>query len=162
MSGLIDSLVLEQIDPVTGESLGCYKTMNTDIESELDDAEEILYDINASSVNNDVIVNFIDMVSSKKLQLLEKNTDTAYDIQDEDYYESEILPYLQTDLLLEELANLKLKTTSSNKLGVEQEHRRINKDRYSALAYGLYYIDKFESEGFQETNSETTDYLLIN
>ena len=164
--GLIDQLVLEQIDPITGESLGCWKTINTDQESELENAKEILYDLKAQSAqsnNSDVIVNFIDMVESKKLQLLEKRTDTNYDIQDEDYMKNEKLPYLQTDYLLDEIANLKLKPLTNGRVGIEQQTKSVNKDRYSALAYALWYIKEFEDDfGYADKNAKVTDYLFIN
>ena len=83
--GLVDNLVLEQIDPQTGESLGCWKTMNTDQESELDDAEEVLYVLKAQAINHFIIVNFIDMVESGKLKLLEKRADTSHEMEDQDY-----------------------------------------------------------------------------
>lgn len=161
--GLIDNLVLEQVDPHTGESLGCWKVMNTEQDSELNDAEEILYDLKAQSNNSEVIVNFIDMIESKKLQLLEKRIDANYDIEDEDYMRNEVLPFMQTDFLLEEIANLKLKTLPSGKFTVEQQTRRIDKDRYSALAYALWYIKEYEDEGAViNTEIDTIDYLLIN
>lgn len=161
--GLIDQLVLEQHDPVTNESLGCYKVMNTDQESELDDAEEILYDLKAQSNNSDVIVNFIGVIDSGLIELLEKRTDAHYNIEDVDYFESEILPYVQTDYLLEELSNLKLKQLPSGKYTIEQQTKRINKDRFSALAYGLWYIKEFEEDGgYQNTDISATDFLFIN
>lgn len=161
--GLIDQLVLEQIDPNTNESLGCYRVMNTDQESELDDAEEILYDLKAQSNNSEVIVNFIGMVDGGVFELLEKRTDGHYDIEDEDYFENEILPYVQTDYLLEEISNLKLKQLPSGKYTIEQVTKRINKDRFSALAYGLWYIKEFEEDGgYQNTDIDATDFLLIN
>ena len=161
--GLIDNLVLEQVDPNTGESLGCWKTVNTDQESELDNAEEVLYSLKSQGINSEIIVNFIDMVEGKKLQLLEQKTDTNYDIQDEDYIKSEILPYLQTDHLLEEVANLKLRVLANGRFTVEQQTKRIDKDRYSALAYALWYI-KTEEDDYEveDTSIDASDYLLIN
>ena len=161
--GLIDQLVLDQIDPNTGESLGCWRVSNSEQESELDDAEEILFDLKAQGINSEIIVNFIDMVDGKKLQLLEKRADTNYDIQDADYFKDKILPYLQTDHLLEEIANLKLKTLPSGKFTVEQQTKRIDKDRYSALAYALWYIKyHLDDYAYADSSTGTIDYLLIN
>ena len=161
--GLVDNLVLEQIDPQTGESLGCWKTMNTDQESELDDAEEVLYVLKAQAINHFIIVNFIDMVESGKLKLLEKRADTSHEMEDQDYLHNETLPYLQTDLLLEEIANLRLRVLDTKKLTVDQQTRKINKDRYSALAYGLWYINEFEDNVYNSNKDyDITEFLLIN
>lgn len=58
-----------------------------------------------------------------------------------------LLPYIMTSRLIDEMNNLKLRPTgAANQLAVEQISKRINKDRVSALAYGLfrakYYEDK--------------------
>jgi ribonucleoside-diphosphate reductase alpha chain len=56
-----------------------------------------------------------------------------------------LLSYHQ--FLIDEVANLKLKKTeSSGKYSVEQVVKRVDKDRWSALVYGLYYVDLFMNE----------------
>lgn len=148
-SAIIDEALKETFDPQTGENLGCWATINTDKEPEVKDAEEIIYDFNPQAHNSDMIINFIDMVESKKLLLLEKIDNTNYDINSDEEVKK-IAPHLQTDILLEEVANLKLVEKSNRKYSVEQVVRKINKDRYSAVAMGLWYIKNFED------NSEST------
>ena len=160
--GLVDNLTLEQIDPLTGESLGCYKTINTDQESENEDAEECLYVLKSQSINTDIIVNFIDNVESGKLQLLEKRMDAGYDLNDEGHIEQEVAPFVQTDLLLEEIANLKMKTMNNGKLAIERQTRKLDDDRFYSLAYGLYYIYEYENDLDIDIKSDMSDYLLIN
>jgi ribonucleoside-diphosphate reductase alpha chain len=98
------------------------------------------------------------MVESKKLQLLIKKQDSNYDINDTDYFKSNILPYIQTDLFIEEVANLKLKQLPSGKYTTEQVTKKINKDRYSAVSYGLWYIKNF-MDSVDETSDE--DYMFF-
>lgn len=162
--GLVDELLKEQFDPETKESLGCWNTMNTDQEPEIDYAEECLYALKSQQINHDIIVSFTNYIESGKLQLLEKRQDAGYDINDDDYIKTEVLPFAQTDLLLEEIANLKLVMTErNNKLTVERISRKIDKDRYSALAYGLYYIKLYEENDFIiESDEDASDYCLIN
>lgn len=162
-AGLIDQLILEQIDPFTSESLGCWRTINTDHESELKTAEEILYSIMAQKNNTEIIVNFMDMVNSGKLKLLEKRADTSKVVEDLDYLKNEVLPFYQTDMLVDELANLKLKTLAGGKLTVEQQTKAVDKDRYSALAYVLWYIKEFEDDySNTSSSSDIEEFLLIN
>ena len=148
-SAIIDEALKETFDPQTGENLGCWATINTDKEPEVKDAEEIIYDFNPQAHNSDMIINFIDMVESKKLLLLEKIDNANYDINSDEEVKK-IAPYLQTDILLAEVANLRLVEKSNRKYSVEQVVRKINKDRYSAVAMGLWYIKNFED------NSEST------
>lgn len=162
--GLVDELLKEQFDPITNESLGCWNTINTEQEPEIPYAEECLYALKSQQINHDIIVNFINYIESEKLKLLEKRQENGFTVGDDDYIKKEVLPFAQVDLLLEEIANLKLVMTErNNKLTVERISRKIDKDRYSALAYGLYYIKLYEENDFIiDTDEDASDYCLIN
>ncbi len=144
--GLVDELLKEQIDPISGETLGCWNTINTEQEPDDDDAEKCLYALHSQGINTDIIVNFIDMVEGGKLQLLEKHQTNNYDANDQDFIKNNVLPHVQTDLLIEEVSNLKLKHISGGKLTTERVTKRVDRDRWSATAYGLWYIKTFEDK----------------
>ena len=57
--------------------------------------------------------------------------------------------YIHTDLLIAELINLKAVPASedSRKLTVKRQTKKYDKDRYSALAYVLYYISMYDNGG---------------
>jgi ribonucleoside-diphosphate reductase alpha chain len=152
--GLHDALLKESFDADTGESLGCWNTINTDAVPELPDAERCLYALTPQSANSQIITTFIDIVEGTKLRLLVKKANSDYDLADLENKRENVLPYLLTDLMIEEIANLKLKTLPSGKVTVEQVIKGYNKDKYSALAYILWYIKTFE-----ETISEEEDDL---
>lgn len=162
--GLVDELLKEQFDPITNESLGCWNTMNTEQEPEIAYADECLYALKSQQINHDIIVNFTSYIESEKLKLLEKRQDNNYDLNDDDYVKQEVLPFVQTDMLLEEIANLKLVMNDRNtKLSIERMTRKVDKDRYSALAYGLYYIKLYEENDFiMNTDEDAGDYCLVN
>lgn len=149
-SAIRDEALKSTLDPITGEDLGCWDTINTDDEPEEDKAPKILYALTAQGINSDIIVSFIDAIESEKLQLLDKKSNEDYDAQDRDNFNTMILPHIQTDFLLEEIANLKLKVGQNGKYQIEQVTSRVNKDRYSAVAMGTWYIkeflDRFEKE----------------
>ena len=42
-----------------------------------------------------------------------------------------------------EITNLRLKVLSGNNLTVEKVVRKIDKDKFSALSYGIFYIMEF-------------------
>jgi hypothetical protein len=157
-SAIIDECLKETIDPITGENLGCWNTINTSHEPEIEDAEQIVYDLQAQGINSEIIVNFIDMVESKKLQLLVKKQDSNYDPNDTDFIKNNILPHIQTDLFIEEVANLKLKKLPSGKYTTEQVTKRVNRDRYSAVAYGLWFIKNF-MDNVEESTID--DYMFF-
>ncbi len=142
--GLLDMLVKETIDPDTGQRLGCWQTKNTDIVPEEPDADRCIYALTPQSDNSNILVNFIGMVTSGKLRLLMKKNNEDYSLDAYDNQSEEVLPYVLTDLLIDEVANLKLKTLPSQKLTVERVISRMGKDNFSALAYGLWYAKTFE------------------
>lgn len=142
-TAIIDEVLKETFDPKTGDNLGCWATINTDKEPEVRDADKIVYDFHSQGNNSEMIVNFIDMIESQKVLLLEKIDNANYDINDDDQIKK-IAPHIQTDILLEEVANLKLKELNNGKYNVEQVVSTIDKDRYSAVAMGLWYIKNFE------------------
>lgn len=144
-SGLVDELLKESFDPVTGESLGCWDTINTDNMPEVVGAEKCLFDMKAQTYQSKVISYFIGVVDSGMLRLLQKRGEGDFTQKEKDDYEEKILPYIQTDFLFEEIANLKLKILSNGSLTVEKIVKKINKDRWSALCYCIFYIMEFES-----------------
>ncbi|WJV20703.1 hypothetical protein QU593_09835 [Rossellomorea marisflavi] len=145
-SAIKDEALKNTIDPITGEELGCWDTINTEDEPEENNAPKILYALTAQGINSDIIVSFIDAIESEKLQLLEKKSNEEYDDQDKENFNTMILPHIQTDLLLEEVANLKLKIGQNGKYQIDQVTKKVNKDRYSATSMGLWYIREFEDK----------------
>ena len=144
--GLVDELLKEQIDPITKETLKCWDTINSDLEPDIKGSEKCLFALHSQGINSDIIVNFIDMVESGKLQLLVKVQNSNYDVDDKNHIKNVIVPSMQTDLLIEEVANLKLKHMQGGKLSTEQVTRGIDRDRFSAVAYGLWYIKNYEDK----------------
>ena len=144
-SGLIDELLKESFDPISGENLGCWDTINTDNQPEILGAEKCLFDMKAQTYQSKVISYFMGVVDSGILRLLQKRNEGEFTQREKDKYEEYVLPYIQTDFLFEEIANLKLKELPNGRLTVEKIVRKINKDRWSALAYCIFYIMEFES-----------------
>lgn len=142
-AGLIDELLKESYDPVTGEYLGCWNTMNTDNQPEIKDAEKCLFDMKAQHFQSKVVADFIDAVESGKLKLLEKKQDADFTAKDKQNMDLHVLPYVQTDLLFEEIANLKLKHMTNGALSVEKVVKKVDKDRFSALSYLIFYITEY-------------------
>jgi len=159
-AGLTDELMKEHIDPIYGDILSCYDTINTEHTPEKTDNMRILYVVMSQSCQQEIIIKFIDMVESEKLQLLEKRTNSNYDVDDFDYIKNKIVPFMQTDVLVEEIANLQLLRTDKGIYSIKQMTKRIDKDKWTSVAYGLYYIAKFEDVIYDE-NAEQSLMLFI-
>lgn len=160
-AGLIDECLKESFDPITNESLGCWDTINDDNTPELpEEAEKILYNLKAQSVQSKVVTNFIDMVDSEKLRLLCKKQLNDFTVSEQDDFDNEVAPFLQTDCLFEEVANLKLKQLPSGGVTIEKVVKKLDKDRVSALIYVLWYINEFCKDLY--SSSEYEYATLIN
>jgi ribonucleoside-diphosphate reductase alpha chain len=153
--GLLDTLLQSQKDPHTGERLKAWNTINTDSSPDDKDYEDCLYDLKSQGINANIIVNFIDYVDGGKLRILEKRSYADYDIDDKKHYEEKILPYVQTDFLIEEIVNLQFLEGKR----IKQMVRKINKDRYSSLSYILWYIKEFEDTLIEKDDQSDIDYL---
>ncbi|MEK4289385.1 hypothetical protein [Paenibacillus sp. FSL P4-0502] len=155
--GIVDECLKETIDPDTGESLGCWDTINTEQMPEEEGAEAILYALVSSGINSDIIINFMNIVENKKLRLLKKENESVTEFDKE-----ELLPFIQTDFFINEVSNLKLIELKNETVTIEQATKKIDKDRYSAVAYGAYYLMKYQDEVFYDKKRRITDYLFIN
>lgn len=153
-AGLEDELLKDADDPITGENLGCWESINSDNPPELAETDQCLYSLKAQSCQTKVVSYFIDAVDSGKLRMLEIRKDSDYTTSDRDNFEEKILPFIQTDFMIEEIANLKLKQLNNGGLTVEKTVSKMNKDRFSCLAYVIYYIMEFTNNIQEDTRNQ--------
>lgn len=150
--GLVDELLKAHLDPITGEELIAYNTLNTDDETDELVSKQCLYVLKAQGINSDIIANFIALVDGGKLRLLDKVDQNSVDLAQNNFMEDILLSSVQTDFLVEEISNLRLIFNKNGSMSVEQNTKKYDKDRYSALVYLLYYIMYFENK--QEKKKE--------
>lgn len=158
--GLLEDLGYPQTDLETGENLVGLSPFNDVLETADSDAVPVVNAFRSQHKNKEIIIEFQKYVESKKLRLLKKipisldSTFGSYNKIDEE------LPFLETDLLVNEISNLKLEISNGNKFTVTQNTKKIDKDRYSALVYGLYNITKHYE--IPKKKIETGHYMFIN
>lgn len=168
--GLLDAMELPSFDSQTGEKFPAYYAFNNEhhlppekkIESEtpLPELNAIIYDIKAGSSNDDAIhSNFFAQVSNGSVsflaherivkdKLLNTKKGKKMSLYDRRKY---LLPYEMTSRLIDELNNLKLKPTGiQNQFKVERISQSIQKDRFSALEYGLYRVKYYEDKAIKK------------
>lgn len=156
-AGLVDEMLKANIDPVTQKKYPCWDTINTDNKPEVNNAEKCVYDLKAQSAQTRIITNFIDMIDAGKIRLLEKRNITS----NYGNFENDVLPFIQTDLLFEEVNNLKIKYLPSGALTVEKVVSKLNKDRYSALVYLLWFIMEFYNKPKIKVTGDTDLYKSL-
>lgn len=147
--GLVDELMKENYDAKTGETYDCWDTINTEAKPEKDGAVKMIYALKAQSDQTRIISTFINMIDADKFHFLISKTDLGVDVKTEDDFDEKLMPFVQAELFFQEVCNLKLKQSGKN-LQVEQVARKVDKDRFSAVSYLLYYIDKYEGV-FEDT-----------
>lgn len=154
-SGLVDELLKRSYDKITGEYLGCFDTINTDNQPEVEDAEKILFDMKAQSYQTKVVSHFINAVDSGLLKMLIRKQEQDFNDKEREFFDKNVSPFLNTEFLFMEITNLKLKINGKN-LSVEKVVRKIDKDRFSATAYCLFYILEFCNKDLDKENYDYT------
>lgn len=159
-AGLIDQLLKESFDLVTNESLGCWDTINDDnIPEYPEEAEKILYNLKAQTAQSRIVTNFIDMVDSKKLRLLCNKQLNDFSVSEQDDFDNKVAPFIQTDCLFEEIANLKLKQLPNGNVTIEKVVKKMDKDRVSALIYVLWYINEFCKDIYASSDYDFATFI---
>ena len=157
--GLLDYL-LDEVVLDDGEMLEAYDMINTDYRSSYSNAKRMVYGIEAQSNNSEMITQFINIVETKKLRLLQPfDVNKALDIPDEDYLVSDILPYLRTENFIAEVQNLTVEAIpSTNKLKVGQLVR-ADKDIFSSIEMTCWYIMKHCNDSYEEEEEDVISVL---
>lgn len=156
--GLCDFLTKPQTDPDTGEELQPWGPIN----NENSDGTKIYKDLPANTIHNAFYMmkanaeintqaatyvkvamgsnNFKMLIDEQQAKINLLNTKIGQDMTPEQRIEW-LQPYSLTTALRGQMMNLIEKSEGANIL-LKQESKKILKDKYSALSYGIYYIQK--------------------
>lgn len=156
-SGLVDELLKPSYDKITGEYLGCFDTINTDNQPQVSDAEKCLFDMKAQTFQTKVISHFINAVDSGILKMLIRKQEQDFNDKEREFFDKNVAPFIHSELLFVEISNLKLKVSGKN-LSVEKVVRKIDKDRFSATAYAIFYVMEYCNK---DTEEEKYDYSSV-
>ena len=108
---------------------------------------------NASDIHN----NFMTVIANHDLKMLvsENIIKEKTKIKDYEKLGEILLPHVETSLFVDEVMNLTYEA-QGNKTKVKRVSKQMEKDRYSAVSYGLYYIYILERKN-QRRKKETFD-----
>lgn len=115
---------------------------------------------NASDMHN----NFMTVISNHDLKLLVSESVIKEKAKDKDYEKlgEQLAPHIETSLFVDEVMNL-IYVAEGNRTKVKRVSKQMEKDRYSAVSYGLWYIYLKEKENHERKREtfDATGYFAI-
>ena len=115
----------------------------------------------AQGYQTKVVSYFINAVDSGILKMLIRKQEQDFTDKEREFYDKNVLPFINTELLFMEIANLKLKVMSGNNLSVEKVVKKIDKDKFSALSYCIFYILEFcNKEKRRDSNFDPSKFIM--
>jgi hypothetical protein len=166
--GLVDVLVTEcdenpSYSVINDDRFDKYKTENS---------IPMVYALSSNTKENsasDIHNVFVNMITNKKVKILQSESEAKSELSlvsktrkkkkdtesNSEQLSKDLMPYVMCDLLCEEIMNLEHKQ-EGNKTKIKQISRSINKDKFSAFEYGLYYIYTLEMKN-QRRKKEKID-----
>lgn len=174
-AGLVDMLTMDTIDPDTGETLynwgvmndedNKYRNMKTD-----DTVVDAMYIMKANQVLNSEMyaycqseinsgrVNFlVDESIAKNKLLSQAQGKKMSQSQRADY----LMPFVQTSILKDQMLNLVYENDGAHII-LKQASKKIKKDKFSALIYGLYYCKLQEDSRSKKRKRDMSKFLFFN
>ena len=165
--GLGDFLVKENIDE-NGEVYPPFSVVNSnDFDKyKTDESLPLLYGIKSQYKAGDIHVNCLSQITSGKVKFLIDEMEAKAQLNKNDIKKMSgremgeyLAPYLNTTALKDEMLNLR-----SKQRGKETDLERINssiqKDRFSALEYLLWYIKQEIEDKFEKDDTEDRQYVF--
>ncbi|MGL5957098.1 MAG: hypothetical protein ACRCZZ_00585 [Phocaeicola sp.] len=175
--GLMDAMVLEQIDKQTGDALPPFTLENDDTEmykkynNEPGAIKGAVWGIKAGTQLNSAMhvnagvqlrgerVRLLVDERNKKAELLASTKGASMSALERAHY---LRPYTLTGVLKEEMLNLRQKGDATSNIILEQERKGLLKDKFSAFEMGLYYIKLREDQMKKRKKFDLSNLMLIN
>ena len=176
--GLIDFMVLDQIDPDTGDLLpgfevadATYDDWEKDYKKYKTDHSEAnaMFLIKANAPINTEVYTYVQtqMGSGKIKFLIDENTAKSKLMATKVGQEMEpmkraqyLRPFTATTILREQMLNLVEENEGVNII-LKQVTRGVKKDKFSAFAYGMYYVKREEDSRKKKKTRKISDLMLF-
>lgn len=174
-AGLVDMLTMDTIDPDTGETLynwgvvndedNKYRNMKT--EDTIIDAMYIMkanqvlnsemYAYCQSEINAGRVIFLIDEATAKNKLMSQAQGKKMSQSKRADY----LMPFVQTSILKDQMLNLIYENDGAHII-LKQSSKKIKKDKFSALIYGLYYCKLQEDSRHKKRKRDMSKFLFFN
>lgn len=167
--GLLDFLVLPQVDSETGEEYppfgiedGTYSGAKSDYRKFItpDTVRNAVYVVKANAtINSDAYTYVNAQLNNGKIKMLIDERDARVRLMETKWGQNatpeqraeKLKPFLMTDNLKEQMVNL-IEATEGANIILKQKSKKIPKDRFSAFAYAMYYIKLLEHKKKERTS----------
>ena len=115
-----------------------------------------------NSLNNTMYTYMKTCFENGTLRLLKESADLDEKYKNKQLSAEEFQCYVQTDLLISELSNIKQTVTGNNNIVYERIVPKQKRDRATSLAYGLSVVQEMEIENIKNISQEdTTDWSNV-
>ena len=174
-AGLVDMLTMDTIDPDTGETLYNWGVINDDdnkyrnmrTEDTITDAMYIMkanqvlnsemYAYCQSEINSGRVIFLIDEATAKNKLMSQAQGKKMSQSKRADY----LMPFVQTSILKDQMLNLVYENDGAHII-LKQSSKKIKKDKFSALIYGLYYCKLQEDSRHKKRKRDMSRFLFFN
>ena len=149
------------------EALNCINDDTMASRCFIPDAPKKIYSIKADAkLNNDMHIYVRDEFKRGKIRLMVNENDCKEylnslkgysDLPLEEQMEFQ-MPYIQTNLLINEMINLERVDTDNNLIRLKEPSTK-RKDRYSSLGYGIYIAKQLEMKNLSKRNNNSSNIM---
>lgn len=174
--GLVDSLVLDQDDPDTGETLYNWAVMNPPEDDphmyDKFETPDTLYDrlwlVKADRKFNSELYSYVQtQFMNGKVRFLKSYRDAETALMQlekgkhmtHSQRENELMPFRQTDILKAQMMNM-VRKDELGAIVLEQANRKMRKDKFSAFIYAMYWC-KMEEERSVRKKVDMGDFVFF-
>lgn len=155
--GVMDELLMEQTED--GVTYPAWGVMNENRKTEVPGAPKLIYCMKAGlNTNPDIITNFANWFDTGKIHISKPITEEDLANFNTDNLFGDFLPKKETEELVAEIFNLKM-VINGKSITIEKVDNKLDKDRYSSVAYVLWYVKNFAETLEVRTKMELTDSL---
>ena len=176
--GLTDELVLGQEDPETGEyfppfgvSGGTYENAGQEYKKYKTDnmEKDAIFIVKANApINTEAYAYVKTQIGNKKVKFLIEERDAKIKLMETkagqnmtlDERNARLIPYQLTDNLKSQMLNLVEENEGINII-LKRDNRGISKDRFSAFAYGMYYIKLEDEKSKKRKSKNISDFMFF-
>ena len=176
--GLVDMLTIKQIDPETGDELPAFGVAGATVEDAIEQyknvkgpgvEENALYLIKANApINTEAYTYAKTQMSGGKVKFLIDegqaktklmSTKVGQNMEPDERNEY-LQPFVYTTILKSQMLNLVQENEGVNII-LKQSNRGIQKDKFSAFIYGLYYIKQEEDKNRKRKTRKISDIMFF-
>lgn len=117
-------------------------------------AVPLIREVSATNQSNNTMYTYMkSCLEDKSLRLLINSAEVDSDFKQGKLTNDEFTTYLNTDLLIQEMSNIKQEISGHNNILYNRISKSTKRDRVTSLAYGLLYIRELEIENRKNNSS---------